>query len=194
MLLAVAIPSVRHGALRAAGSLLVLSDPVEPVDLGVMTESGEAGELEVSDLYHRGVFAKVMVLTPEPTPVDRELDRRGVHREDVTLSTLVQLGVPRSAIITVPAGEGGTTESTEALATWVRTQPSRVLVVVSTTHARRYRRALLRVWPGGAPPPRVTYPRASSFRADDWWAARRTRREGLVELEKLALDYLQHPW
>ena len=32
------------------------------------------------------------------------------------------------------------------------------------------------------------------FRADDWWQSRTTVREGLVELEKLGLDYARHPW
>ena len=39
----------------------------------------------------------------------------------------------------------------------------------------------------------VTTPYAL-FRADDWWPSRTTLREGLVELEKLTLDYARHPW
>jgi hypothetical protein len=193
VLLAASIPAIRAVALRVLGSLLIAGDPIEPADIAAMTESGEAGELEVSDLYHAHVIPQVLVLTPEPTAVDRELARRGVHRVDLILSTLVQLGVPRDAIFTLEAGEGGTTDSTEALAAWVRDHPCRVLMVVTPSHARRYRRALSRVWPERAPPARVRNPRASLFHARDWWEARRTRREGLFELQKLAWDYLRHP-
>jgi hypothetical protein len=195
--LVAAVPAIRSVTLRMLGGLLIVSDPVERTDIATVTiESGEAGELEVSDLYRDHVFPRVLVLAPEPTVVDRELARRGVHlaAADRILSALVQLGVPRDAIQTIEAGEGGTTDSTEALAAWVSQHPCRVLVVVSPTHARRYRRTLERVWPKQVPPARVRYPRASLFHAQDWWVARRTRRDGLFELEKLAWDYLLHPF
>lgn len=188
------VPSVRHAALRSAGGVLVVGDAVEPADVGVMTESGEAGEIEVSELYRRRVFARVLVLVPSPTDVDLELARRGVHREDLILTTLRQLGVPDAAVTTVEAGEGGTNDSARALADWVRGHPSRVLLVVSPTHARRYRRTLLRLWPEGVPPPRVTWPRHALFRSENWWRSRRTLRDGLFEWEKLAWDYVTHPF
>ena len=194
VLLIAAVPAARAAALRMAGGLLIVNDPIEPADVGVMTESGEAGELEMSELYHQHVIPRVLILVQATTPIDLELARRGVHRESLALTTLIQLRVPREAIVLVEAGEGGTTESTRALAGWVRDHPSRVLVVISPTHARRYRRALLRVWPAHAPPPRVTSPRASPFHVDGWWRQRRTLREGIFELEKLAGDYLMHPW
>jgi len=194
LMLVASVPAIRAVTLRVLGGLLIVSDPIERADIAAMTESGEAGELEVSDLYRDHVIPRVLVLTPEPTAVDRELARRGVHRVDLILSTLVQLGVPRDAIQTLEAGEGGTTDSTQALAAWVSQHPCRVLMVVSPTHARRYRRTLARVWPKQAPSARVRYPRASLFHAQDWWVARRTRRDGLFELEKLAWDYLVHPF
>ena len=190
-----AFPSARHAILRAIGGLLVIDEAnvMERADVGVMTESGEAGELEVSDRFHQNVFPHVLVLTPSPTEADRELDRRGVHIEDLTQTRLRRLGVPDSAVTTIEAGEGGTTETTQALAAWVREHPFRVLVIISPSHARRYRRTLLRVWPPNAPLPRVTYPRHNLFHAEDWWQSRRTLREGLFELEKLAWDYVTHP-
>ena len=193
-LLSAVVPPFRTRTLQAIGGLLIASDPIAPADIAVMTESGEAGELEIIDLYHDHVMPRVMVLTPAPTRADRELIRRGVHREDVVVRTLVQLGMPPAAIATVAAGEGGTTESTEALAAWVASHPSRVLVVVDPTHARRYRRTLRRLWPVHVPLPQIRYPRANPFRAEDWWESRRTRRDGLFELQKLAWDYLRHPW
>jgi uncharacterized SAM-binding protein YcdF (DUF218 family) len=111
------------------------------------------------------------------------------------LDVLLQLGVPKDVIIEIPAGEGGTTESTAALSAWARAHPEkRVLVVVGPSHGRRYRRALRRAWPDGQRAAAVVTTPYSLFHADDWWRSRTTLREGLVELEKLALDYAQHPW
>lgn len=187
------VPPVRHAILRGLGDLLVVTDPVQPADVGVMTESGDGGEIEVSQLYRQGVIPRVLVLAPAPTAVDQEYVKLGVHREDLVLTTLGQLGVPDGAVTRVDAGEGGTTDSTLALVTWVRDHPGRVLVIVSPTHARRYRRTLMRIWPAGVPSPRVTVPRHNLFHVEDWWHSRRTRREGLFELQKLVWDYVSHP-
>jgi len=188
------VPAVRHAVLRAAGGVLVISDPVDAADVGVITESGEGDEIELADLFQRRVFPRVLILAPSPTAVDVELRRRGAHHEDFFVLTLTQLGVPASAIQVIDAGEGGTNESALALAAWTRQHPSRVLVVIDPTHARRYRRTLLRAWPAGAEPPRVTWSRHALFRPEDWWRSRRTLREGLFELEKLAWDYASHPF
>jgi hypothetical protein len=193
-LLIALVPSIRTPILQATGGLLIVNDPVEPVDVAVMTEASEAGELELSDLFHDRVTPRVMILTAAPTTADLDLVRRGVRVEDVRVTRLLKLGIPPDAIMTVEAGEGGTTEGTEALAAWVADHPSRVLVVVSPTHTRRYRRALRRMWPANVPPPRVRYPRAATFRAEDWWESRRTLRDGVFELQKLAWDVLRHPW
>jgi hypothetical protein len=113
----------------------------------------------------------------------------------VIMDVLEQLGIPRYAVAQLPAGEGGTTETAAALAGWSRANPSgRVMVVVGPSHGRRYRRALLRAWPEGRLPPRVVITQYALFRGDDWWVSRTTLREGLVEIEKLALDYLAHPF
>ncbi len=188
------VPTARQSVLRAAGASLITHDPLAPSDVGVITEFGEGDEIEASDLYHQHLFSRVVVLEPAPTDADREYMRRGIYRDDLVVTTLRQLGVPAEAIVTVEAGEGGTTDSTQALADWIRVHPGRAIVIVSPSHGRRFRRALLRVWPDHAPPPSVTAPRHTSFRSADWWESRRTLRDGLFELEKLAFDYLQHPW
>jgi len=194
LVIAAAIPAARQAVLRTAGASLVASDTAERADVGVITEFGEGNELEIADLFHEKLFARVVLLEPSPTAVDREYARRGVFRDDIVVTTLRQLGIPENAIVHVDAGEGGTTESTMALADWIRVHPSRAIVVVVPSHTRRYRRALRRVWPANVPPPMVTAPRHNDFRPEDWWTSRRNLREGLVELQKLGLDYLQHPW
>ncbi len=191
---AAAVPSLRRAALRAAGASLVTADRLEPADVGVVTEFGEGTELEAADLFRDHMFARLVLLEAAPTDIDREYLRRGVYRDDVIATTLRQLGVPENAIVHVSAGEAGTTEATDALADWIRVHPARAIVVVTSSHARRFRRTLRRIWPPGVPPPMVTVPRHSLFRPDDWWQTRRTLRDGVFELQKLALDYLLHPW
>jgi hypothetical protein len=74
--LVAAVPATRTIALRMLGGLLIVSDPIERPDIAAITiESGEAGELEVSDLYRDQLFPRVLVLAPEPTVVARDLAR-----------------------------------------------------------------------------------------------------------------------
>lgn len=189
--MALVVGPSRRAVLRRAGHMLVAADAAQPADLLTMdVESGFAGALMLADLY-RGNPVAVGLLVPRATALDRELQARGIVVPDVVFDVLTQLGIPAGAIVKIPAGEGGTTETTGALAGWERAHAAkRVLVVVGPSHGRRYRRALLRAWPAGAPAPAVVTTRYGLFRADDWWQSRTTRREGLVELEKLGLDYL----
>jgi uncharacterized SAM-binding protein YcdF (DUF218 family) len=192
---AVAIAPIRHAMLRGAGRMLIASDGIEPADLLAMdVEGGKAGLLALSDLYRSRTGHAVGLLKPKSTAIDAELDRRRVVVPDITVEVLAQLGVPRDAIVQIPAGEGGTTESATALAEWARAHPgNKVMVVVGPSHGRRYRRALRRVWPDTQPAPVVVTTFYGLFRSEDWWQSRDTLREGLVELEKLVLDYVAHP-
>ncbi|HMB78888.1 MAG TPA: hypothetical protein VKI43_02425 [Vicinamibacterales bacterium] len=198
---ALAIGPVRHAVLRRAGRILVASDAIFPSDLLTMdVESGLAGALMLADLYRANLSratdpAVVGLLVPRATAIDRELRQRGIVVPDVAFDVLVQLGIPGRAIVRIPAGEGGTTETTGALAAWARARPGKkVLVVVGPSHGRRYQRALRRAWPAGQPAPAVVTTTYAPFHADDWWQSRTTLREGLVELEKLVLDLAQHPF
>jgi hypothetical protein len=205
----VTIPPLRDAVLRRAGQTLVAGadqaaqdeaargfSRTHPADLLAMdVESGAAGVLKLSDLYHAQGAGTVGLLRQTETSVDSELAQRGVLLPNLALDALAQLGVPKRAIIEIPAGEGGTTESTEALAGWVRANPGkRVLVVVGASHGRRYGRALRRAWPKDQPSPVVVTTPYGLFHADSWWMSRTTLREGLVEIEKLALDYAAHPF
>lgn len=194
---AIAIPQVRHPVLRGAGHALAAADEPGPADMLVMdVESGAAGVLWLGDLHRDQPAATIAVLVPEGTRPEHELHRRGITVPNLTLEVLAQLGVARDVVVRIPAGEGGTNASTTALAEWARHNPGkRVLVVVGPSHGRRFRRALMRAWPEeGGPAPRVVTTPYAMFRPEDWWQSRTTLREGLVELEKLALDYAAHPW
>ena len=181
--------------LQRAGRYLTDGEQPASADLIAMdVESGFAGALKIGDLHRDQPRAVVALLVPRQTALDDALRSRRIAVPDVIVDVLEQLGIPRYAIAQIPAGEGGTTETVDALAGWSRANPSgRVLVVVGPSHGRRYRRALLRAWPKGHPRPRVVTTQYALFRGDDWWTSRTTLREGLVELEKLILDYVLHP-
>jgi hypothetical protein len=193
---AMAIAPIRRAALVGIGRHLTASDAPGPADLVVMDiDSGFAGAIKVGDLYRQHAPSVVGLLAPRQTAIDEALRSRRIVLPNVMFDVLLQLGIPKHVIAQIPAGEGGTTETTEALAGWSRANPSaRLVVVVAPSHGRRYRRALLRAWPAGHPAPRVVITQYSLFRVEDWWQSRTTAREGLVEIEKLGLDYLRHPW
>ncbi len=187
---------VRGAVLARVGALLIHDDPLEPTEwLALTREAGDTGVLEVADIYGAGHAERVLLLQPQPSAVHLEFARRGVEVSDLTLDRLLQLGVPRADLSVVDAGEGGTTAGTLALADFARRHRSHsVTVVVSPTHGRRYKRALMRAWPKDLPAPRVRTSRHHPFRADTWWRSRGTLRTGLVELQKLGVDFVVHPW
>ncbi len=192
-----AVPGLRHGVLVRVGRMLTTSDaPAADADLlAVDVDSGLAGAVEVSDLYRAHPSPAVATFVLRSSPIDRTLRERRIVLPDVVADVLEQLGIPRHAIARFPVEELGTTGTTAALAAWSRANPTgRVNVVVNPTHGRRYRRALLRAWPAERPTPHVVVTPYALFRADDWWQSRTTLREGLVEIEKLMLDYVTHPW
>ena len=192
---AAVVPPIRIAMLQRAGHLLADADAVAAGDVLAMdVESGLAGALKIADLYDERP-ATIGILVPQPTAVEAALRQRGVTLPNVIRDTLVQLGVPVESIVEIPAGAGGTTETAAALAAWASAhRAARVVVVVGPSHGRRYRRALLRVWPDSAPAPRVVTTPYGLFRADNWWQSRTTLRDGLVEFEKLLLDYVAHPF
>jgi hypothetical protein len=193
--LAAAIPQVRRSVLGGVGRYLAESDaPGEADLLAVDGESTFAGAIKTSDLYRAHPSPAVAVFVLRKNAIDNALRERRVVLPDIG-DVLEQLGVPRHAIARFPVDDVGTTETTGALTGWSRANPTgRVVVVVGPSHGRRYRRALRRLWPQGHPEPRVVVTQYALFRADDWWQSRTTVREGLVEIEKLGLDYLRHPW
>jgi hypothetical protein len=188
---------LRVRLLTWAGTALSVTDPVRPADAAIMTtEDPLASAVEISDLYAAGVVPRVAFLQAQPAVVNLELARRGVELptlEDV----LVQLGVPKPAIVSIPAGEGGTTDGTAALADWCAANRIGTVIVVSTaSHSRRVKRALGRALRARGVQVRVLMHSSNyeDFSLSNWWQTRRSLRTGLVELEKLGVDLLAHPF
>jgi hypothetical protein len=196
----VAVPFVREPVLRAAGRALVITEPIAPADIIVVSsDSGGAGALEAADLVQGGIAARVAVFSDPPTKEDHEFIRRGLPYEDAAARQIRQLkwlGV--TDVVQIPRTEAETEAGTEgesqALPPWCDEHQFRTIVLVTTTdHSRRFRRVLGRVMKGH--PTRVTVQpsRYSSFDPDHWWKTRGGVRTEITELQKLVLDAVQHP-
>jgi hypothetical protein len=191
----VTIRPFREPVLRAAGWALVISQPVEPADVIVVSlGSGGAGALEAADLVHRGISKRVAVFSDPPDEVDNEFIRRGLPYEDAgarRLEELRMLGV--TDLVEIPRA-GGTEDEGKVLPSWADEHQFRSIVVVaSKDHSRRLRRVLDRSMKDH--PTRVTVrsARYSNFDPDRWWETRGGIRTEFVELGKLLLDVLRHP-
>ncbi len=190
------VPAFRRPVLRTMGHVLVVEEPLQPADVIVVSlGAGEAGLLEAADLVHSGIASKVGVFTEVPSPVDRELLRRGITRQDRPswpLRLLGELGV--SNVEELPLSTG-TTDEGPLLSEWCERQGLRSIVVVtSPDHSRRTARVLRRSLKRTPVTVTVRVTPYSSFDPDRWWQTRSGVRTEIVELEKLLLDVAMHPF
>jgi hypothetical protein len=192
-----AIPSVREPVLRAAGHVLVVSEPVSPADIIVLApDSAGAGALQAADLVHSGIAARVAVFTDPPSGEDLEFIRRGLPYEDLAARQIRQLGwLGVTNVEKIPRDEAGTGGEGQVLAPWCDEQQLRsVVFVASRDHSRRIRRVLNRDMKGHAVRVTVQAERYSNFDPDRWWETRTGIRTEIIELEKLVLDVVLHPF
>jgi hypothetical protein len=192
----IALPAPRESLLRTAGWALVVSQPIEPVEIIVVaTDANGPGVLEAADLVHRGIASRVGVFADPPGRVDREFLRRGVPYEDEAARLTRQLrslGVTR--IEQIPRSDAGTQAEADVLPAWCEERQVRsVLVVTTTDHSRRMQRVLRRAMSGYPTKVMVRPARYSDFDPDRWWESRGGLRTGIIELQKLLLDVLRHP-
>jgi hypothetical protein len=196
LLLGLIVATVLAGPLilRSIGRGLATTDSLQRAAAAVITpESGVAGELEALMLLEAGMVSHIIVMEPSPGPIDRELQRRGLNVDELALRRLRELGVSQDRLTLLRAGEGGTNAVAATLADWSRGRTGPLLVITGAAHARRVGRVVRRRWSGPGPPPALRISRFDTFQPDAWWQHRGSLRQGLIEIQKLALDYVQHP-
>jgi hypothetical protein len=187
----------RGPILRGLGSMLASDDPVAGSDAIVVTvDSGAAGILEAADLIRAGIAPRVAVFAGPPDAVSAEFLKRGIRYEDKTVTAvrlLKTLGVAEVERIATPVN--GTEAEGRVLRGWCSERSYRSVVVVTTAdHARRVGRVLRReVAPPGDIRVLIRGSRYSEFDPERWWSTRDGVRIGIVEAEKLLLDFLRHP-
>jgi hypothetical protein len=197
-ILAVWVPESRRYILRSAGRLIVVDQPsVKSADIIVVAiDADAAGTLEAADLVHRGVSNRVAVFDDPPSSVDREFLRRGLPYEDRAATSTRQLrslGVQN--VGQIPRSTSGTEQEGEILPSWCETyRYHSVVLVTSSDHSRRLSRILrrsLRTHQISITIQNSTY---SEFNLDTWWKSRAGVRAGIIELEKLLVDVVRHPF
>jgi hypothetical protein len=186
----------RRPILQALGSALAADDPLAPADAIVMTvDAGAAGVLEVADLVRQRIAPRVAVFGAEPDATEREFRRRGVPYEDeaaIAIRQLASLGV--TGVERIPTPVNGSGSEGQVLPGWCGTRGYRSIVVVtSADHARRVGRILRREVQSRGLRVLIRGARYSGFDPQTWWQTRDGARIGIVEMEKLLLDWLRHP-
>src|SRR5438093_1295107 len=149
VVLAVALAMV---ALPLAGRLLVVADPLPASADAIVVLAGSIPSrvLEATDLYRAGVAPRVVVTRERLARGESALHARGVHlpeSDELTISALEQLGVPRRAIVRLRRRARSTESEARTVARYACSHRLRRLVIVtSRPHGRRarliYRRAL----------------------------------------------------
>jgi len=162
----VAIRSIREPVLRVAGWTLVVSEPVAPADVIVLSlYSGGAGALEAADLVQSGISKRVAVFMDPRSLEDREFIRRGLRYEDEgarQIRQLASLGV--ADVVRIPTIEGGSEGEGQALPQWCdEHQLQSIVFVADRDHSRRVRRVLDRTMKGHSTRVTVQPARYSKF-------------------------------
>jgi uncharacterized SAM-binding protein YcdF (DUF218 family) len=187
---------VRVPILQGLGSALVHRDALLPADvIAVTLDAGSAGALEAADLIQAGIAKRVIVFSIAVGAEGREFLRRGLPYEDLAkrqIRQLQTLGV--GDIAQIPDTISGTHDEIRLLIAWCeQNQLQSVVLITTTDHSRRMRRALNRATQGRSLHVSVQPTRYSRFDPADWWQQREGLRTGIIELEKLLLDVVRHP-
>src|SRR5262249_17267603 len=103
----------RHAVLRYIAQVLVVEDPLVPVDLVVVSyASPRAGALEAVRLYREHLSPQIALTTWSANPiVDNEMRRLGIlclQPAEVTRTILERSGVAPDAIVVIPQPVDGT--------------------------------------------------------------------------------------
>jgi hypothetical protein len=192
----VAVSPLREQILRIAGWAIVVSDPVAPADMIIVSlNSDGAGALEAADLVQSGIATQVAVFMDPPSIEGQEFTRRGLPYEGAGARQIRQLkllGV--TDVVQIPRTDIGTEREGQVLPAWCHEHQLRSIVFVAAKdHSRRLRRVLHRFMRGQPTHITIQPARYSNFDPDRWWKTRAGVRTEIVELQKLMLDLVLHP-
>jgi hypothetical protein len=192
------IPASRRYILRSAGRLIVVQEPLPQVAdvIVVAIDADGAGALGAADLVRQRLSTRVAVFSDPPSSVDREFLRRGLPYDDraaVSTHQLRMLGIDN--VERIPRSTSGSEQEGNILPGWCEKEGYHsVVLVTSSDHSRRLQRILRRSLRGHQLTITVHNSPYSAFNPNDWWMTRGSLRTGIEELQKLALDFVRHPF
>jgi hypothetical protein len=186
----------REPILTAAGRLLVVANPVTSADVIVVAvDDRKAGILDGADLFHHGVAPQVAVFAIPREKADNEYIRRGVPYFDVNAWYIKQLkALEVTHVMLIPREVSGTEDESNVLPGWLEQHRFRsVVLVTSPDHSRRASRVFHRALKGHSVTLIVRPSRYSRFDPENWWQTRENLKKGIIELQKLVIDFVLHP-
>src|SRR5207244_4645903 len=135
--LVLALAAVSAAAVSLAGRLLVVADPLPPSTDAIVVLAGSIPSrvLEATDLYRAGVAPRIVVTRERLARGESALHARGVHlpeSDEITISALEQLGVPRHAIVRLRRRARSTETEARTVARYACSHRLRRLVVVTS--------------------------------------------------------------
>jgi hypothetical protein len=192
-----AVPAWRQGLLRTAGQALVSADAPRKADVIVLAQDAEgAAILDAVDLVKDGFATRVALFSAPAHAAEQEFARRGVTLMTGTAFSeqlLHTLGVANVELI--PAAVSGSKDEASLLPAWCAARGYHVIIFISAAdHSRRLHRALARATAGRGLEVVIRPSRYSDFDPNAWWLSRGGTRTEIVEMQKLLLDYVLHPF
>jgi len=179
------------------GEFLICADLLEKADAIVVLAGDDTVGSRVSEAVSllRGGWSEVLMVSDAPIAW-------GVTSAEVARKQAVELGVPPSQIIAVPAKspagrrqllDSTLSESRLLLAEWQKRKYNTVIVVTSNFHTRRAKRIFQRLSRDAGIRVLIHPSADTSFRVDHWWTRRADARMWLLEMQKLAFSYVELP-
>ena len=179
------------------GEFLISADPLQKADAIIVLAGDDAVGSRVAEAVSlwRAGWAEVLMVSDAPIAW-------GVTSGELARQQAAVLGISPTQIVVVsnrsPAGRGLLLDSTLSesrllLAECQKRNFRTIIVVTSNFHTRRAKRIFDRLFKDAGI--RVLmHPSADmSFRVDHWWTRRADARMWLLEMEKLALSYVELP-
>jgi uncharacterized SAM-binding protein YcdF (DUF218 family) len=194
LLLAVLVYALRAQILTGIADLLVVNDPLQPVDMiFVLNGDYNTRPFRASELYEQGLAPIIVIARSEMLPAEKL--GLAPNETDISIGVMEQLGVPPEKIVVLPV-EGGTTSTFDeaiALRQYIESHNIQSLILLTSAfHTRRAKWIFDRELAGLPVALEVAAVPSYGFDESNWWQS----EDGLITLNneyiKLAYYFLKY--
>jgi uncharacterized SAM-binding protein YcdF (DUF218 family) len=176
--------------LTHLGRYLILEHPPERSDLIVCMGGGniERG-LSTADAYKEGLAPKIYISKVKNPDGYELLEEKGIEypvEGDLLENLLLDLGVPKDAIIRSDSEVDNTWDEVRSIKEEVEKKGFKsIIIITSPIHTRRCWLVFRKLFEGSDVRGLSLPSKYSRFKAEDWWKDRGDLRDVLFEYEKL---------